>query len=79
MYFSRARRAKAANDLDRYLANLELTLLHLREAARIYRASNHMRRSDDILRRIADIEKNIQHVGIARAATTAAAADRLNY
>ena len=69
-YMSRADRAKDANDLDRYMANLELALPHLREALRIYRANNRSDKADTVARYIAHIER----VLLARAAAAAAAA-----
>ena len=73
-YKKRAGRAQAANDLDRELANLELTLPPLREAARIYNTTNHMDDANDALRDIARIEESLRRIGIARAAAVAAAA-----
>ena len=70
-YYKRARRAHAANDLDRELANLELALTHFREAARIYRTINHVDKADAALRPITVVEEQI---GIARAVVAAAAA-----
>ena len=40
-------RARAANDQDRYVANLELSLSHYRESARIYRAIGHVEKADE--------------------------------
>ena len=68
VYYNRANRAEAANDLDRYLASLELALPHFREAVRIYRAINHMDSADKALGNITRTEENIRQVGIARAA-----------
>ena len=65
-YNHRAIRAQAANDLDRCMANLELALPHLREAARIYRANNHVDSADESLRNVAKTEGNIRQVGIVR-------------
>ena len=70
-YFNRARRAHAVNDLDRRLANLELSLPHFRESARFLRAINHV---DKVLQNIAAIEESILRIRITRAATAAAAA-----
>ena len=72
-YNNRARRAETANDLDGCMANLELTLQHLREAARIYRATNRGDRIDETLRGIAVIEENLRKIGITKAAAAAAA------
>ena len=71
---NRARRAQAANDLDRCLTNLELALSHHREAARIYRAINRMNDADDALRKVARTEEDMRRIGIKKAAAAAAAA-----
>ena len=71
-YRRRADRAYAANDLDRCMANLELALPHLREAARISRAINHVDRANETLRIIAQTEQNMRQIKITRAAATAA-------
>ena len=68
-YDNRARRAHAANDLDRELANLELALPHYREAARIFRANNHVDSADEAIRDVADTEEKIRQCG--RVATAA--------
>ena len=73
-YNHRSKRARDANDLDRCMANFELALPHLREAARIFRVINHMDRADKALRSVAQIEESIRQVGIARAATATTAA-----
>ena len=67
-YNNRANRAQAANDLDRELSNLELVLPHLREAARIYRVTNHVEDAETALRNIAETEETIRRVRVARAA-----------
>ena len=56
------------------MANLELALPHLREAARIYRANNHVDTADAALRDIADVEKGMRLIGIAIATAGTAAA-----
>ena len=74
-YHKRATRARAANDLDLEMANLELALLHYREAVRIYKEINQF--ADDIIQRVAVVEEEMQQCTIARAAaatSTAAAA-----
>ena len=76
VYNNRAIRTEATNDLDRCMANLELALPHLREAAQIFRANNHMDVAGKALRDVARIEENIRLIGIARATATAAAATR---
>ena len=74
VYNSRARRARANYDLERVLDNLELALLHYREAARIYTINNLVERAESSLGNAAVIENEIQRVGISRAPTAAAAA-----
>ena len=69
-YGNRANRACAANDLDRCVANLELALTHFRDAARIYRAVNRVGNANNVLRSIAQVEKFMREIEIARAATT---------
>ena len=61
-YINRANRAKAVNDLDRSMANLQLALPHLHEAVRIYRENNHMESADNNLRTIAGVEKKIRQI-----------------
>ena len=56
-YNKRAIRAQGANDVDRCIANLELALPHYREAARIYRAVNHVDAADEALRHAVEIEE----------------------
>ena len=73
-YGKRANRARAANDLDRELANLELALPHYREAARIYRAVNHADRADNQAQIVVQIEEKLRQLRIVRASTAAAAA-----
>ena len=73
VYARRADRALAANDLDRCLANAELSLPHLRLASQIYRASNHVDNADIAIRNIAQVEENIRLIGIAKAELAAAA------
>ena len=60
------KRARRANDLGRSLANFELALPHLREAARIDRANNQMDSADASLRNVAEIEEWIRRIEIAR-------------
>ena len=78
-YLKRVNRALDANDLDRCMANLELSLPHFRESLRIFRSIDLVGRADGVLRNIAEAEMIIRQIGIARAgaaaggATTAAA------
>ena len=69
-YHVRADEAHAANDMDRYVVNLELALPHFREAERIYRAINHMDAADRPARRIVTAEENLRRIAIVRATTT---------
>ena len=73
-YINRANRAKAVNDLDRYMANLEMALPHLREAVRIYQVNNHVDSAEMNLRIVAQVEKRIQAIRSEQAAAVAAAA-----
>ena len=66
VYGNRSARAYAVNDLDRCMANLELALPHFVEAARIFRAINHVGSADECLGNIARVEKHIRQIGIAR-------------
>ena len=75
LYITSANRAGAADELDRALANMELALPHLRDAARIYRAINHVDSADEAAKIVMDTEERIRFVRIqitARAATAAA-------
>ena len=65
-YGQRADRAWDANDLDRCVANLELALTHFREAARIYRAINHVDATDRSSQRATRVEENLIQVRMAR-------------
>ena len=56
-YHGRARTAYAARDLDRCVAHFELTLPRYREAARIYRAINHVDMADEATRKAAGVEE----------------------
>ena len=73
-YKNSAKRARAANDLDRCITNLDLALPHYREAARIYRANNHMGRADTARRCVATAEEDLRRVGITKGREAAAAA-----
>ena len=67
-YCRRAAKAHAADDLDQYVANLQLALPHFHEAARIYRVINHIGDADSALRKVAQVEENMRQAGIMRAA-----------
>ena len=73
-YKSRARRAHAVNDVDRCIANMELALPHFVEAARIFRANNHVDSAENALRNIAQVEGHMRKVRIAKATAVAVAA-----
>ena len=79
VYQSRAIRAQAANDLDRCISNLELALPHLREAARIFRAINHVDSADRNLRAVAEVEEYIRKIRIVRVAAASAATNILKH
>ena len=70
MYRKRAVGAHAANDLDRFVTNLELALPHFREAARIYGAINHVEEANEAIRDIARIEELLRQVAAERGAAT---------
>ena len=72
VYSRRAKRAHAANDLDRWIANLELALPHSHEAVRIYRVIEHVDAADRVLRQVAPVEECIRQLGIIRAGGAAA-------
>ena len=72
-YAKRAARARATNDLDRCMANVELALTHFREAARVYRAINHLDSANLALRNVARAEEQLRQIGIAKAVASATA------
>ena len=69
-YHKRAERARAANDLDRALVNLEQARPHYVESVRIFRAVNHMDRANIAEHHLARVEEELRQFGIARAAET---------
>ena len=71
-YLSRAYMDRRANDLDRCVANLELALIHFREANRIHRAINHMDSADDSAQNVSIVEEQLQLIQIAARETTTA-------
>ena len=73
-YKNRGRRAQAVNDLNRYVANLELAHFHYCEAAELFRANNFLDKADMAVFNADEIEINIREIGIARPTTAAAAA-----
>ena len=56
-YVNRAVRVFAVNDLDRKKTNLELTLSHYREAARIYQSVNRVDEANKLAQKIDSIEE----------------------
>ena len=71
-YEKRAKRAFAANDLDGEVDNLESALIHLREAARIYTAANHIANADRVAQLIVGVSEKMQQCTAARAAAAVA-------
>ena len=69
-YKNRANRARAVNDLDRELSNLELALRHYSEAARIYRVANRVDRADDAAQRVVRVEEELRQLRVAKAEET---------
>ena len=72
VYRKRAWRARAVNDLDREMTNLEQARTHYREAARIYSTVNHVDKADRVAQHIAEIEEALRQCTIARTATATA-------
>ena len=72
-YLNRAKRARAANDLDREMANLELALPHYVDAARIFRVFHHAD-ADRVAQAVVEVEETLRQCIVARAATAAAVA-----
>ena len=70
LYYNRARRARAAHDLDRCIANLDLAILCNVEAAPIFRAINHVENANKAARNIIEIEGWLQQITAERAAAT---------
>ena len=73
-HYKRSKRARAAKDLDREMANLEKSLPHYREAARIFSAINYAKDSDDAAKDAVKVEDALRQYNIARAATAESAA-----
>ena len=71
-YDNRAKRAMAANDLDRCMSNLELALPHYREASRICRVINFTEKADEAHRSAMHVEELIRQIGSTRAAAATA-------
>ena len=57
LYTKKAKRAYAAHDLNRLVAHQQQALSHLREAARIYRAINHLEQADELAGQLVDVEE----------------------
>ena len=73
-YFERATKALAANDVNRYVAMLELALPLLLDAARIFRAFGRVANADHAAQNATNIEESLQQIAVTRAAIAAAAA-----
>ena len=73
-YYRRSKKARAANDLDLALTNLERTRSHLHEEARIYRAIGRVEKADLAVHYAADVERQVRQLATARTAAAAAAA-----
>ena len=69
-YHKRAKRAHAANDMDREIANLEQALTHYREAARIFRTVNHMDKATNAEHHLARVEEKLRQLRMAKVAET---------
>ena len=67
-YTKRANRAVDANNIEIYKENLALAVPNFLEAARIFRAINQIDEADKTLRIVADIEKKVRAIGIAKVA-----------
>ena len=65
-YTASAKRAYDANELERCLANLESALPHMKEAARIYRAINHLAMAEVTLQNITMVEEQIRLIHRSR-------------
>ena len=71
-YYNRASRARAVDDLDREITNLNMALPHYVEAVRISRAANHDVDADSLEQTVVGVEGELQQCTIARAAAAAA-------
>ena len=67
-YYNRASRARAVDDLDREITNLNMALPHYVEAVRISRAANHDVDADSLEQTVVGVEGELQQCTIARAA-----------
>ena len=73
-YGNRSHKAYAANDLDRCMANFELSLPHHREAVRIFRVINDVDNADKVLRTVTKVEERIRMLRILMTETAELAA-----
>ena len=64
-YARRAQKAYHSDDMDRYFALLKLALPHHREAARVYRAINHVDAAGRALSAVNDIGEILRDAGIS--------------
>ena len=70
-YYRRAVEALDANDLDRYVSNLELALTHYREAAQIYKVINHVVATDRVTQCVVEVERSLRLTQIQISASVA--------
>ena len=68
VYYTRAERARAANEVDRESANLELALPRYREAARTFRTVNRVDEADAAAQRVIKVEEELRQCTIEKAA-----------
>ena len=74
LYKKRSNRAHTANDWDRYADMLKLALPRYREAARIFRAINHIGYADQAAREVVEVEKHLRQVVAVRGSAATATA-----
>ena len=69
-YYYRARRANAADDLDREFANLELALPLYSESVRLYRYNNFAKDADDVASDVVTVEEELRQCRAARSSSS---------
>ena len=69
-YNSRAIEAQDINDMDQCVVDLDLALFHVRDAARIFRAINHVDMADKTAQAADDVEECLRDIVTKRAAAT---------
>ena len=78
VYLKIANRAHVAFDIDGFVANLEMAQSHYREAARIYRAINHMEDANDAEQEAVKVEEWLRRAAAIRATATSEEAESLS-